>query len=355
MSLRRPLRPIPPGSGQPPPRPQPSKPPAWPRLTSLAVAWLAMALASGWRLFTFSLINYVRKLPLGGGPLGFGNLLPDFPIDNFAISFFDRYAQPLSQWITSVIDAIASKYLAPIRVALHELYQAVWRIQNVVIPQAIKYVLGVMNKWAASGYARHKADRKNAIVKAAEDIFTESPVVRAIIGEAVRLALRLLEVENPLEKLALGFIIRELLNHLGADNVAGAAFAALLSPLTGHPAPKTLPDVIAQMTLDTQAVASWVTDTGQPFFSDLAAEDHARRIVTRALAGVAGVGIFEVMLRKPQEAARIIPGAAEAAFGAGAVVAAASGQAAQGAMLAVTAAMIADPRGFANVLARLAG
>jgi len=57
----------------------------------------------------------------------------------------------------------------------------------------------------------------------------------------------LLSVDDPIARITIGFLIKEVIDRLGIDKALGALIHNLLAPLLGQPVPHDLHDVIADL------------------------------------------------------------------------------------------------------------
>ena len=76
---------------------------------------------------------------------------------------------------------------------------------------------------------------------------TRNPELRDMVGVAIKAILDLVSVDDPLARIALGFVIRDLIDKLGVDKLVGNLIQDLLAPILGEPKPRNLHAVIADM------------------------------------------------------------------------------------------------------------
>jgi hypothetical protein len=174
-----------------------------------------------------------------------------------------------------------------------------------------RWALAVVQKEAASGYRLGTPDRVSLISKLADVIATRNPVVKDLVGTVVKGAIDLAEVDNPLLRIGVGFVLKEIINRLGADKAMGHLLSDLMGPLLGQSPPRNLHDVI------------W-------------------SIATR-LNGLEG------------QWAQFMQDGGQQVENAGKQWASLSGVAGDAAVLAFLAAMAADPQGWASDVSTVAG
>lgn len=262
--------------------------------------------------------------------------------------------EPIVELIKSYTVSYQTKLMAGLKQALWTLEAAIWRIQHVYIPQVITYIFVTVNMEAATGYASTAQDRKNNIIKAAEDIVSDLPIIKSIIGRLVGLALDLIEIDQPELRILLGFVIKELINKLGVQQAAGAALNALIGPILGEAPPRNLHDTIARLGSDNNANAEWITNYGQPMVSDLAADERIGQVAEGALAGVLGLAGLALMVRDPARAGQIMARGLRVGLPVMAAVSLGTGQPVQAAEFGFLAVMADDPFAWADDLARIA-
>lgn len=303
--------------------------------------------------------------------LGFwGGLLSHLPfiggwigrqLSNLAESLWGEYerqtsslGEPIVEVIKVTVVSYSAQIMAGLRQALWSLEAAVWRLQHVYIPQVITYIFQTINMEAATGYQSTAQDRKSTIQKAASDIVSDLPIIKSIVGRIVGLALDLIEIDQPELRLLLGFVLKELINHLGVEQAAGAALSALVGPILGEAPPRNLHDTIARLGQDNNANANWITDYGQPMVSDLAADERIGQVAGEALAGALGVAGLILMMRDPARAGQIMSHGLRVGLPVMAAVSLGTGQPVQAAEFGFLAVMADDPFAWANEIARLA-
>jgi len=279
-----------------------------------------------------------------------------------AESIWGRYEQSVTALGEPLIEAInawtasyQTKVMAGLRQALWALEAAVWRLQHVYIPQVITYIFQTVNQEAATGYQSTAQDRKSTIQKAASDIVSDLPIVRSIVGRIVGLALDLIEIDQPELRILLGFVLKELIKHLGVEQAAGAALSSLVAPVLGEAPPRNLHDTVARLGSDNNANARWITDYGQPMVSDLAADERIGQVAGEALAGVLGLAGLALMVRDPARAGQVMSHGLRVGLPAMAAVSLGTGQLMQAAEFGFLSVMADDPYTWARELARLAG
>lgn len=151
--------------------------------------------------------------------------------------------------------------------ALGQIVAALRWVIVVLVPAAVRYALGVVDQRAAAGYNAGRARRRDILRRAAAAITSDDPAVKELVDRAVGLALDLAEADNPLLRLALGFVLKELAGKLGIDKVAGDLLAALIGGHGHGGEPRGLGDVISRISGRLDALEQqWVTfmDNGGP-------------------------------------------------------------------------------------------
>lgn len=70
------------------------------------------------------------------------------------------------------------------------------------------------------------------------------PITRRLVRDLVKVLLDLAAVDDPLARLALGFLLRHVINKLGIGRVVGDLLERLMASILGNPRPHDLPGVI---------------------------------------------------------------------------------------------------------------
>lgn len=115
---------------------------------------------------------------------------------------------------------------------------------------------------AASAYRAGFDGRLSDISRIVEYLAAHNSVTSRLVRDLAAGVLDLASVDDPLARLALGFLLRQLVDRLGVDRLAGAALSDLLSPLLGSPRPNSLPGVIRDVSdrlgaLEAQQATFW--------------------------------------------------------------------------------------------------
>lgn len=110
--------------------------------------------------------------------------------------------------------------------------------------QRVQWALGLIQQSAASGYRSTLKGRQDVLLRLADDIITRDPLVRDLVSRVVVGILDLTAVEDPILRLALGFIIKEVIDRLGLDKAIGELLGSLLADILGQKQPDNLHDVI---------------------------------------------------------------------------------------------------------------
>ncbi len=130
----------------------------------------------------------------------------------------------------------------------------------------IKALHGTIEREAASGYRMQNTQRVSIIVKLLDYAATRNPAVRAVTGDIAKSVLDLIEIDDPILRIGLTFLVREVIDKLGIDKAVGTLIDALLTGITGAPPPRNLHDVIADISIRLSQVegqwAQFFTDGG---------------------------------------------------------------------------------------------
>lgn len=121
-----------------------------------------------------------------------------------------------------------------------------------------RWALQTANREAASGYQATRAGRVSVITRLLDAVAGRVPVVRELTGRVITILVDVIEIDNPLLRLAATFLLGRVISALGIDKLMGEAADALLSPLLANPNPKNLHDVITDLSTRVGALeAQW--------------------------------------------------------------------------------------------------
>lgn len=107
----------------------------------------------------------------------------------------------------------------------------------------VNAIIPFINKSAADGYNSTRKDQAGIIGRIADAIAADNPLVKDLVTRLAGLILDLAEVDNPVARVLAGTLLRELVNRIGVDKLAGGLAADLISELTGNGRAASLKDV----------------------------------------------------------------------------------------------------------------
>lgn len=126
--------------------------------------------------------------------------------------------------------------------------------------QQIKALHSLIEREAASGYDTGYDARISVITRLLDDAAVRVPVVRELAARVVSIALDLVAVDNPAARLLAGFLLTHIINRLGIDKALGSLTSDLLTPLLGNARPRDLHDVMRSVSDRLGAVeGQWAT------------------------------------------------------------------------------------------------
>jgi hypothetical protein len=112
----------------------------------------------------------------------------------------------------------------------------------------VKALHGVIEREAASAYRVTNDARASLIVKLLDFAADRAPEIKAITKDIAGGILDLLEVDDPILRLGLGFLIKQVIDRLGIDKGVGALISDLIDPIIGDHKPTDLHGVVLDMT-----------------------------------------------------------------------------------------------------------
>lgn len=107
---------------------------------------------------------------------------------------------------------------------------------------------------AADAYNAHLGGRLGLAGRVAGIIASHNPAERALVRAITTGIVDLAGAENPVARLALGFLLRELVNRLAVDKVAAALLSDLLGPILGTPRSHGVADTVNGLSARLEAV-----------------------------------------------------------------------------------------------------
>lgn len=160
-----------------------------------------------------------------------------------------RLNHNLTVYINGVAFTLATDIAAEIRnrkAAIAALSQRVFqaiasltKIVNAIIPS--------VNKMAAAGYNSVRPQQASIVQKIVDDLATDNPVVKDLVGKLASLVLDLAAVDDPIARLAAQLLITQVIDRLGVDKLAGQLLGQLGGAFLGMGQPAGLQDVTRQI------------------------------------------------------------------------------------------------------------
>lgn len=108
-------------------------------------------------------------------------------------------------------------------------------------------ILPTVDKEAADGYNSQRPAQASNLAQALTDLAVDNPEVRAMVGRLAGLVIDLAEVDDPLLRITATFLLKQVIDRLGADKLAGGLIDGLLGLFLGGAPPKTLQAVVAAL------------------------------------------------------------------------------------------------------------
>lgn len=148
--------------------------------------------------------------------------------------------------LTFALTKLIDQEIANRRAAIDNLRQQVFQaIAN--LRQQVNAIIPSINKAAAAGYNSVRPQQASIITKIADSIATDNPLVKDLIGRLITLTLDLAAVDDPLARIAAQLLLRQVIDRLGVDKLAGDLLGQLGGALLGAGTPQTLQDVTRQV------------------------------------------------------------------------------------------------------------
>ena len=148
-----------------------------------------------------------------------------------------------------------------------------------------------LEREAASGYRLEHDKRVSTVVRILEFAVTRNPELRVVVGEAVTILLDILSVDDPLIRLAMSFIVRDMINKLGVDKLVGTLASDMINPILGDPKPNNIHDVVKDISTRLAALEDFAATFAVNGGSQVEQAGELMRDITKPL-GAAGIAAF---------------------------------------------------------------
>jgi hypothetical protein len=122
--------------------------------------------------------------------------------------------------------------------------------------ERIKALHGTIEREASSGYRLAVKERASTIIRLLDFAATRQPEIRALVTDVADGLLDLLSVEDPVLRITLGFIIKQIVDRLGIDKLVGTLIDDLLAPILGGKRPTDLHGVMSDVSQRLNALES---------------------------------------------------------------------------------------------------
>lgn len=140
-----------------------------------------------------------------------------------------------------ISDEVAARKLevAQLRQYLLQIIAALTQKVNAIIPS--------VNKSAAAGYNSVRPEQASIASRVIDDLATDNPIVKDLVGKLVGIALDLASVDDPVARLLASLLLKQVIDRLGVDKLAGDLAGQLGGALFGAGPPASLQEVTAQV------------------------------------------------------------------------------------------------------------
>jgi hypothetical protein len=168
----------------------------------------------------------------------------------------------------------------------------------------VKWLHQNIEREAISGYQLGAKDRASVITRVAELIARFAPETRFLVRQVVRGILDLLEVDNPILRIALGFVLRHIVDRLGLEKPIGQLLGRLMGSALATGKPKGLHDVVYDITSRLTALegqwAQFMADGG----AEILQAGEEWQAITTLGTDAALLAVVGLMATKPHAFAR---------------------------------------------------
>lgn len=209
----------------------------------------------------------------------------------------------LRNWVTGQLRGLRAWVMHLIRHERQARRRADARVEHLA-RQLARHALATVQREAASAYKAASPAHTNTIERLAADLVAREPLIKGLVGRLVSGAVDLAEIDDPLLRIALPFVMKEVINRLGIEKPAGELLDGLLSSILGQGPPKNLHAVILAICDRLTAVegqwATFMSDGGPEILQ--AGEEWAKITSLTADAGL--LAFFGSMVADPTAWAR---------------------------------------------------
>jgi len=163
-----------------------------------------------------------------------------------AIAKLNQQVKRLIRLIYVTSNTVLTTCLTAIRAERTARVRAVQRAEAMAKLE-IRSLHQTIEREAASAYQVQRDQRLNVVIRLLEFAVTRNPELRTIVGDAIKAIIDLIGADDPLARIALGFVINDVIDKLGVDRLVGTLVRDLLAPILGEPKPRNLHDVVMDM------------------------------------------------------------------------------------------------------------
>lgn len=159
---------------------------------------------------------------------------------------------------------------------------------------------------AAGAYRASYSDRVSVIQKVLDLVIERDPILKNVVGKVITGLLDFAEIDDPLARWVLNFALKEIIDKLGIDKAVGTLAADLLAPLIGEPKPRTLAQVIGDITQRLDAIEKWQAQFMDDGGAEVEQAGETWKAITSLTADAAILGFAGMAAADPTAWARDI-------------------------------------------------
>jgi len=111
----------------------------------------------------------------------------------------------------------------------------------------VKALHQLIERQAARAYVPSWNQHLSEAARVADLVAVYNPALRGLVSDVTQGLLDLAAVDDPVARLALGFVIKHIIDRLGIDHVVGDLLQRLAAPILGQPKPRDLGMVIKDL------------------------------------------------------------------------------------------------------------
>lgn len=168
----------------------------------------------------------------------------------------------------------------------------------------VKAAIALIQRQASGGWNAGNANRVTLITRLLDDLAVRNPLVKDLVGIAVRILLDIETIDNPVARYLLGKALTEIIDKAGVDAAVGKLARALLGPLAGQPRITDLYGTAKDAAARISALEEWVAGFMSAGGPEVEQAGQEWKTITGLAADAAILGMTALAVNDPAAWAR---------------------------------------------------